>query len=407
MKAAKPFVLMIATRDTKWREADYIRKELEERGVKVIHMDPSIRGEDDGPAEIGPRKIAAAAGKTMDEVRALNHEGESLSVMIDGAIKCSLAVDQQVFLGGIIGIGGAMGTALCTAVMRSFRYGLPKLMVSTLASGLTTPFVGSSDIMMMNPVCDISGFNSISTGAYRNSAIAIAAQAREYRGDVNENRPLAMITTLSTIDPCTVRVRCALEEMGCEVMVFHTIGSGGAAMEEIIKQRRVSVVIDVSLVEVNGYLQGGMFSAGAERGMVAVEKEIPVIFAPGNADFMVLGSVDEARRLFPGRHCHVHNGFLTAVRMEQFELIGLAEHMASIMNCAKGQVSFFVPLKGFSEHDSPRGHLYNPLLPPIFSAHLKRCILPNVNFREFGCHINDVEFANAVVAQACCHIFKV
>ena len=396
----KPRVLMIITLDTKATEAQFVREQLEANGVDVVHLDASIRNTVDPNVEIPPERVAAAAGKTLQEVRDLKHEGKCQAVMIEGAVKCALAVHAKTPIGGIIGVGGSMGTSLATVVMQAFPYGMPKVMVSTMASGFTRPFVGAKDIIMFNPVCDIAGLNSITRDVFRNAAIATASLAKAYSPARVEPKPLIAMGTLSTIDRCTVRVRKALEEKGYEVMVFHTLGTGGMALDQIVTERDVAAVIDTSLVEHNDFLNNGLCSAGPDRSKAALKKGIPVIFAPGNADFMVAGPIDLAKAQFPGKRYHMHNHALTAVRTEAPELQRLAEHLGKLIAAeAKGPVSFFVPLKGFSHHDSPEGHLHDPSLCPVFATALKKALPASVDIREFDCHINDPQFADAIVAQ--------
>jgi uncharacterized protein (UPF0261 family) len=395
---APPQVLMIITLDTKSTEAAYVRETLEAHGVRVLHLDASIRSVV-GAAELGPESVARAAGSTLEEVRALKHEGKCQSVMTQGALALAAKLQAGGEIAGVIGLGGSMGTTLATAVMRSLPYGLPKLMISTMASGFTQPFVGNRDILMMNSVCDIAGLNTITRDVFRNGAIALAAMAREYEPHARDDKPLVLLSTLSTIDKCTVRVREALTANGYEVMVFHTLGTGGMTLDAIVRERTVAAVVDLSLVEINDFLQGGLCSAGPNRARAALEKGVPTIFAPGNVDFMVAGPIDQARAQFPGKRYHMHNAALTAVRAEAAELKTLANHMAAMIGEAGGPVSFFVPLKGFSAHDSEQGYLHDPTLPPVFAAHLRSVMPPNLPLYELDCHINDAAFADAIIER--------
>jgi uncharacterized protein (UPF0261 family) len=396
---AKPRVLLIMTLDTKEQEARFVRKCLEDEGLEVYHLDASIRRTIEGGAEIGPDRIAAAAGTTMPEVRALNHEGKCLGVMIEGAIACSHELHERVGLSGVIGVGGSMGTSLGTAIMRSLPFGLPKVMVSTMASGMTKPFVGTRDIVMVHSVCDISGLNTITRSVFRNGALAVAGMARGYTTAKSSDKPIVVISTLGTTEKCSARVRKFLEEKGFEVMVFHTLGTGGVIMDEVVREQDVAVVVDLSLVEVNDFLHKGLCSAGPDRCKAALEKGVPTIFAPGNIDFMVAGPIDDAKAHFPGKRYHIHNPALTAVRSEEPELKGLADHMSGLIREAKGPVTFYVPLHGFSNHDSPQGHLHDPSLPPVFAAYLKKVMPKGVPVVAFPCHINDEQFADAISEQ--------
>jgi uncharacterized protein (UPF0261 family) len=395
---ARPQVLMIITLDTKAAEAAFVRETLEAHGVGVTHLDASIRNVV-GCAEIGPAEVARAAGSTLEDVRALKHEGKCQAVMTQGALAIAAKLQAGGEIAGVIGLGGSMGTTLATAVMRSLPYGLPKLMISTMASGFTQPFVGNRDILMMNSVCDIAGLNTITRDVFRNGAIALAAMAREYEPLARDDKPLVLISTLSTIDKCTVRVREALTTNGYEVMVFHTLGTGGMTLDDIVRERNVAAVVDLSLVEINDFLQGGLCSAGPQRARAALEKGVPTIFAPGNADFMVAGPIDQARAKFPGKRYHMHNAALTAVRAEAAELKMLADHLSAMIREARGPVSFFVPLQGFSAHDSEQGYLHDPSLPPVFAAHLRSVMPAELPLYELDCHINDAVFADAIIER--------
>lgn len=393
--AEKPRVLLIVTQDTKQEEGHFLRQCLEDAGCEVIHFDPSVR-RTAGGAEVSPEQIAGAAGKTIEEVRALGHEGKCQAVMIEGALKLALDLHDQEPISGILSVGGSMGTTLGTAVMRAFPYGVPKLMISTMASGFTAPFVGLKDIAMLNAVCDISGLNSISREVYRNGAYGLAGMAKAYRPPAEDARPLVLVSTLGTTEGVTHRLRETLEGDGYEVMVFHTLGTGGRTLDAIAAERDVAAIVDMSLVELNDLLNGGLCSAGPDRAKAGIAKAIPTIFAPGNADFIVAGPLEQAKEQFPGKRLHQHNPALTAVRTEEAELRALADHMAGILQSAAGAVRFYVPLKGFSHHDSPKGHIHDPSLPPIFADYLETVMPGHVDVRRFDHHINDDAFADAL-----------
>ncbi|MFA7944786.1 Tm-1-like ATP-binding domain-containing protein [Pseudomonas brenneri] len=399
MNKKKPSVLLIATLDTKSEEASFIREQLEAAGLKVYHMDASIRQVMTGHAEISPDEIAGKAGSTLQEVRDLKHEGKCLEKMTEGAVICAMQLHKRIGLSGVIAIGGSMGTSLGTAVMRELPFGLPKVMVSTMASGMTRGFVGTKDIAMFHSVADISGINVITRSVFHNAAMALAGQAFANWGEPSSDKPLVVVSTLGTTEKCSLRVRKMLEGHGFEVVVFHTTGTGGATMDEIIRDRDVSVVVDMSLSEINDLLNGGLCSAGPDRCKAAIIKGVPTIFAPGNADFIIAGPHEQAVLQFPGKRYHVHNPALTAVRTEAHDLKHLAEHMAKVASMGSAPVAFFVPMQGFSAHDSADGFLHDLTLPPIFSGYLKEVMPERVVVREVDSHINDEPFADALVQQ--------
>jgi len=395
----KPKVMMVVTMDTKETEARFIRKCLEDSGLEVFHLDASIRRTIDCGAAITPEHIAAAAGKTMPEIRALNQEAKCLAVMIEGAIPCAHELHRRVGLSGIIAAGGSLGTELDTAIMRTFPFGLPKVMISTMASGMTRPFVGTRDIVMVPSICDIAGLNAVTRAVFQNASLALAGMAHGYRPFVSSGKPLMAISTLSTTEKCCTAVREAAEQRGFEVMVFHTQGTGGVAMDETVREQKVSIAVNLSLIEVGDFLVQGLFSGGPDRCKASLEKGIPTIFAPGNIDFMVAGPIEDAKVRFPGRRYHIHNATLTAVRAEAGEFKRVAEHMAGLIKTAKGPVAFFVPLLGFSEHDSEHGHLHDLSLPPVFAEYLKQVMPEQVPITVLPCHINDGQFAEKIIEQ--------
>jgi len=395
----KPKVLVVITLDTKETEARYIHECLENSGLEVYLLDGSVRPGIAGDADITPDQIAAAAGRSMPEIRALNHEGQILEIMIEGAIRCALDLHRRVGLSGIIAAGGSLGTDLGTAVMRAFPLGLPKVMISTMASGMTRPFVGTKDVMMVPSVCDIAGLNAITRSVLQNGALALAGMAHGYKPATASGKPLIAISTLGTTEKCCNAIRKALESRGCEVIVFHTQGIGGVAMDEAVREQNVSVAVHLSLIEVGDYLCHGLYSGGPDRCKASLEKGVPTVFAPGNIDFMVAGPLEEAKVQFPGRRYHVHNPELTAVRAEAGEFRRIAEHMAGLISTAKGPVAFFVPLLGFSAHDSEQGHLHDASLPPVFAEHLREVMPGDVPVIALNYHINDEAFANTITEQ--------
>ena len=395
--AGTPKVLLVITQDTKQEEARFLRRELETAGCAVIHLDPSIR-RTVGGAEIGPEAIAAAAGTTIEDVRALGHEGKCQAVMIRGAVKLAGEALATEGLAGVLAVGGSMGTGLAGTLLQTFPYGLPKLIVSTMASGFTAPYVGVKDIAMMNAVTDIAGINSISRDVFRNAARAVAGMAHGYDATPRADKPLILMTTLGTTETTTARIRRALEADGNEVMVFHSSGAGGPTLDSIAAERDVAAILDLSWTEIVDRLFGGLAAAGPERGRIGPARGIPTILAPGNVDFIIGGPIDQATAQFPDTRYHVHNPALTAVRTRLPELKKIADELADLAGAAKGPVRLFLPLHGFSSHDSPAGHLHDPDLPGPFADYFRTVLPAHVPVDVIDCHFNDAEFADAIVA---------
>ena len=390
-------VLLVATMDTKGQEVIYLLSCFEELGISVLTLDAGIMGESPFPVTINREKVALAGGMSLPEVRALGHEGKALTVMITGAIRCAKDLYQQGKIMGIIGLGGSMGTTLGSGVMRTFPIGFPKIMISSMASRNTRAFVGTKDILMLHSVCDLSGINRITKKILRNGAFAIAGMMRETLDFHPSTQPLIVLSTLGTIETCAAKVRKILESRGKEVVVFHTVGSGGEAMEEMIREEEPEAVIDLSLNELANHLFGGDYDAGPNRSSAALQRGIPTVLVPGNIDFLATGPIKEAEKRFPGRIYHIHNAAITAVRTERIELEAVAQVLAQRCNAARGPFSILVPLGGFSVFDHQGDPFHDPEGPEVFGKALERHLQPGVSMHLLPYHINDPEFAEAVL----------
>jgi uncharacterized protein (UPF0261 family) len=384
--------------DTKGQEALFLESRLKEAGIAVRILDAGIKGESPVATSIGRKEVARAAGNTLTAVQNIGHEGKSLEIMTNGAIACAQDLYKQGKIQGVIGLGGSMGTTLGTGVMRSFPVGFPKVMISTMASRDTRAFVGTKDILMLHAVCDLAGLNRITRKILSNGALALAGMLQLPIRDAEKSEsPLVFISTLGTTEVCAHQVRQKLESEGKEVVVFHTVGSGGKSMEEMINDEDVSAVVDLSLHEIADHLFGGDYDAGPDRGSAALKKGIPCVLVPGNIDFLVTGPLKTAQAQFPDRRYHVHNAAITVVRTKPEEMVGLAKSIATLCNRAKGPLKILVPLKGFSAFDSQAGPLYDPDAPGLFAEKLKDGLYDHFKLKLLPLHINDFDFAGAII----------
>jgi uncharacterized protein (UPF0261 family) len=388
-----PSVLMLVSMDTKGNEAKFMEKYIKESGVNVLIMDTGIMGQSLFPVSITRDEVAEAAGKSLAYIQSIGHEGKALSVMIEGAKKHTLELLRENKVQGIIGIGGSMGTTMGTSVMRSVPFGIPKVMVSTMASKNTRPFVGTKDILMYHSVCDLSGLNHLTRKVLKNAAHAIAGMVKGKSKVEVESKPLIFISTLGTTEACAKKIQFLFEQKGKEVIIFHTVGSGGEAMEEMMHTEKVEALIDLSLHEIADNQFGGDYDAGPDRGLAAMELGIPAILIPGNIDFIVTGPIKFAEKHFPNRKFHMHNAAITCIRVEQEEIKTLAKHISGICNKRKGTVDIMIPSKGFSGFDRPDGPLYDPEAPGIFTETLKRYLDSGIPVHILPYHINEPEFA--------------
>lgn len=383
--------------DTKGKEALYLESCLREAGVRVLILDAGIMGVSSSPVAISREEVAHAAGSTLAEIQALGHEGKALEMMTAGAVRCALELYRDGKIHGVIGLGGSMGTTLGSGVMRAFPFGLPKVMISTMASRDTRPFVGTKDILMLHSVCDLSGLNRITRRVLRNGAMALAGMVERYASDPDSNKPLVVLSTLGTTEACTVKVRESLQQKGNEVVVFHTVGAGGEAMEEIIREEKIRAVVDLSLHEIADHMFGGDYDAGPDRGKSALQKEIPTVLIPGNIDFLVSGPFNKAKQRFPGRRYHSHNAAITVIRTEEHEIKQIASTVAGLCNQAKAPLCILIPMGGFSAFDSKDGPLYDPHGPLLFNEAVRKELREDIPVHSLPYHINDPEFAIAIV----------
>ncbi len=389
----KTRVLIVSTMDTKAKETVFLKKWLEDEGLDVHILDAGIKGKSPLPVDITRDEVAVAAGSNLGNVQDMGHEGKSLNVMISGAIHCAGALYEKGEIQGVIGLGGSMGTTLGTAVMRTFPIGFPKVMISTMASRNTRPFVGTKDILMLHSVCDLSGLNRITKKVLREGALALAGMVKGRKIAPFDEAPLAVISTLGTTESCLMGVRQTLEARGMEVITFHTVGSGGEAMDELIRKENVEVVIDLSLHELADHLFGGDYDAGPIRGTAALEKGIPTILTPGNTDFLVMGPLALAKERFPDRRAHAHNSAITAVGTSPEEMKKLAGRLSDMCGKAEGPVGMVVPMGGFSAFDSPAGPMEAPEVRQAFAEAFKANLPQGVQYIESKHHINDPEFS--------------
>jgi uncharacterized protein (UPF0261 family) len=392
---SEPRVLLVACLDTKGQEADYTASCLREVGLDVWIMDTGILGQSYYPARITREEVARAGGMPLQDVRVLGHEGKALEVMTNGAV--SLAGSIMDDIGGVIGLGGSMGTTLGTAVMRAFPVGIPKVMISTMASRDTSAFVGTKDICMLHAVSDLAGLNRITRKVLYNGANALAGMVKADTLEFDKSKPLVAMSTLGTTEVCAQCLRRKLDEHGFETVVFHSVGAGGAAMEEMIKGGEVQAVVDLSLHELADHYFGGDYDAGPDRGYAAGQQGIPTVLVPGNIDFLVTGPLRTAQQRFPGRPCHAHNQAITVVRSTREETEHLSKVVANIANSYNGPVRIIVPLKGFSAFDHPEnGPMPDPEAPVIFRRCLGEALDGSVPLNCVDLHVNDPEFTDVL-----------
>lgn len=370
-------VFLLATLDTKGPEAEFLRDRLTELGVEVKLVD------------------ASCASRGGDRGQAVNDAASEVAKKIADAFAGGKVQ-------GVIAIGGSAGTTIGTAAMRLLPIGVPKLMISTLASGQVRPWVGDKDILMLNSVVDIAGINRISRIVLSEAAAAMAGMVKSASHSAfrtaHSDHPLIAATMFGVTTPCVQQARKVLEAAGYEVIVFHATGNGGQAMESLIREGMFAGVLDVTTTELADELVGGMLSAGPTRLTAAAEMGVPQVVSVGALDMVNFGPRETVPSRFADRKFHVHNASVTLMRTTPDENQKLGEEICRKLAAAKGPVSILLPLQGVSAIDRDG----QPFDDPAARAALYNAIRGNhgrSELLEIDAHINDEAYAAAAASK--------
>lgn len=393
-------IVCIATLDTKGLEIQYIKEIIEQRGHRVLLIDDGILGDPIVPTDINREEVAKAAGSSLEEVRAIANEAKAVETMAEGLGKILKELYRSGKLDGVISIGGGMGTIMATAAMRELPIGVPKLVVSTKVaqSGVAKEYMGAKDITMVSSVADIAGLNRLTRKIAANAAGAIVGMVETREIEVPDN-PLVVMTMNGTTTKCGSKVMSILEREKYEVIVFHSIGVGGWALEEFVRNEPVKGVIELGLNEIGNELFGGLATAGPNRLEAAGEKGVLQIVTPASVDFINFLGPETVPPKFRNRKLIFHNPQATTVRLIDDEMRSLAGVIAEKLNHAKGPVKVLIPLRGFSSWDQQGKDFYNPEVDKIFIDSLKDRLHPSIMVSEIDAHINDDRFVDVVVEE--------
>jgi len=400
MGVIKKTVLLIATFDTKEEEALFLKKKIEARGVYVLTMDAGILAPPRAPVDIDQQQVALRGGIPLQEIIATGDKGKCILNMIRGAeIICRELYTQGRFQ-GVIGIGGGQGTDIGCSAMRSLPVGVPRLMVSTVASGRATfgPYVGTKDITMMHSVADMQGLNFLTKRILENAAGAICGMIEGFEENSikPEGIPVAL-SMLGTTTPGALRCKKILEDQGLEVVTFHQNGTGGIAMEEMIRSGAFKGVLDLNLHEIGDRFVGGLHGAIREDRLEAAGAVgIPQVVAPGSINYAVWGPLSSLSKELKSRKYIVHNPNMTLVRLSPDELSSVGKLTAQKLNRVKGPTRVFIPLRGFSYPDRKNLPHWEPEGNQAFIDSLKANLNASIPVTELDAHINDPEFIDPV-----------
>jgi uncharacterized protein (UPF0261 family) len=398
-------VYAVATMDTKGHELAFVAERLRAAGVSVVTVDV---GTNDPPVvspDVDRSTVACCHPAHDGHVAALSRSdrGQAVTAM-SHALECYLRQEYQAGrVLGVIGIGGSGGTALITPAMRALPIGMPKLMVSTVASGNTAPYLGFSDIAIMPSVVDVAGLNAISRRVLGNAAGAMAGMVQTRAQFIDEKPALAM-TMFGVTTPCVTVVRETLEARGFDCLVFHATGTGGQAMEKLVEAGLIQGVLDITTTEVADEVVGGILPCGPRRFEAILDAKVPFVLSVGALDMVNFGALETVPERFRGRLLHVHNAQVTLMRTTPEENRLCARWIAGKLNRARSPFSILVPEKGISALDAPGKPFHDPVADAALFDELESAVAtgPDRLIRRLPLHINDPEFAKALIEEFRC-----
>ena len=388
-------VVLLGTLDTKGKEYDYLRARVREQGVDVVLVDAGVF-EPLAEADVSQDEVAAAGGAEIAALREASDRGAAVDAMGRGAAEVVRRLHEEGRLDGILTVGGSGNSSIGAQAMRGLPVGVPKLIVSTLASGDTRPYVGATDVSMTYSVVDISGLNRISERILSNAAGAIAGMAKVSVAEGGEGRPLIGASMFGVTTPAVTRARERLEDLGYEVLVFHATGTGGQSMEALASGGFLAGLLDITTTELADDLVGGVLSAGPDRLEAAGELGLPQVVSLGALDMVNFGPRETVPPQFEGRNLYVHNPTVTLMRTTPEECAELGRRIAQKLSAATGPTALFVPLKGVSMIATEGGPFYDPAADEALFGALRDGLASNVEVHEVEADVNDPAFADAM-----------
>lgn len=405
-------ILLIGTLDTKGREIAYCRDKIRELGSDALVLDSGILGEPLdivlAPHDISRAECAIASGTTIDDLRSAGTRGKAVEVMENGVRAVTVKLYAEGKIHGVLCLGGAEGAVLGAYAMRALPLGVPKVIVTPIASGRRHygQLMGTKDIFVVHSVVDILGINPISRAVFDNACGAVVGMVRarvddgrQTTDDGRRNTQYVAITTLGNTTKAVMHIKDILAQRGFEAIIFHSNGVGGPAMEELAAQGMFVGVIDYTTDELSDQLIGGFHAGGEERLEKIGALGIPQVVVPGCIDFSVNGRRDAIPEKLKGRPAYYHNPEFTLVRLTQDEQVQIARIMAGKLNGALGPVVVVVPTQGLSIPNVPDGVFWNPEADAAFRVELRNNLREEIPYIEIDAHINDPEFSEVVANE--------
>jgi len=395
-------IAIVGTFDTKGREFRYVKKLVEDLGCKAFTIHTGVFEPLFEP-DVSNREVAAAAGYNIDEIAARKDRALATEALSKGTEILIPKLYAEGKFDGIISCGGSGGTSLATPAMRALPIGVPKVMVSTMASGNVAQYVGTSDILMMPSIVDVAGLNKISKTIFQNAVKAVCGMVspcRDLQDDDSESKPMVAATMFGVTTPCIDQAKAYLESKGYEVLVFHATGTGGRTMEALVKAGFFKGVLDLTTTEWCDEIVGGVLAAGPERCEAAIKAGIPQVVSVGACDMVNFGPMDTVPAEFKNRNLYKHNPTVTLMRTTAEENAKIGEALASKWNQASVDMEVLLPLKGVSMIDAEGQAFDGPEERKQLFASIKAGINnPHVTIKEMDNNINDEAFALAAAKK--------
>jgi len=394
-------IAVVGTFDTKGKEFEYLIRCIQRNGGQVLTIDTGIKDAPTFTPDISRNEVAERGGSSITELVKKNDRGEAVDVMMKGAAQIVASLYEQGEIAGIISLGGSAGTTIGTYAMRALPVGVPKFMVSTVASGDTRAYIGEKDIAMMYSIVDISGINRISEAILSNAAHAITGMVNFYnQEDHSDSKPMIAATMFGVTTPCVTEAKEYLESKGYEVLVFHATGSGGRSMESLIEGGFIAGVLDITTTELADELAGGVFSAGPDRLLAAGRKGIPQVVSLGALDMVNFGPMETVPEKCKKRKLYKHNATVTLMRTTKEENAQLGKIISEKLNQSRGPCSLFVPLNGVSFIDAEGKPFYGKEEDQALFESIRKHLDPSkVELIELENNINDKSFALAMAQK--------
>jgi uncharacterized protein (UPF0261 family) len=396
-------IAIIATCDTKGEEALYLKQRIESYHMKGMVVDSGILGKVVFvKPDVSRDEVVEYSGMTIEELVETGSRGAAVEKMRDCIQAYVKKLHEEGTIQGLIAIGGAEGSVIARAAMDALPLGVPKITVSTIASGkhLFSDLIGYNDASVMHSVIDILGINSISRTVFNNAVGAIVGMVKvkpEAAGEKVKSIGISMLGT--TTKPIMSVIKPELEKHGFEVLTFHANGTGGDCMDTLADEGFFAGVLDFSTNELVANNLGGLHVAKPGRMEAAIHKGVPTVVAPGAANILVLSAEEALQPKYNDRQKYCHNPNITLVNTTAAELQRIAATFAEKLNKAKGKIKFLYPTQGFCSQDKDGLALYNPAGNPVFLAELKKSLRPDIPIIEVDSHINDDEFAMVAFEQ--------